>query len=197
MPALETVAGIRNDHFRDKVPIKAIARKRRVSRNTVRKAVREGPEAFGSAAGKRQPKPKLGPWIGDLERMLAERAALPRRERPTLTRIHEDPASLGCGAGYDSVRRHAAAWRERQAAEAPREAHVPLAFDPGEAFQFDWSAETAALGGTPVKAGRRTSAFATAGWRSFSPAAGRAWDARGRAQPGVRVLRRLLPARDP
>ncbi len=120
MPALETVAGIRNDHFRDKVPIKAIARKRRVSRNTVRKAE-----------------------------------------------------------------------------EAPREAHVPLAFDPGEAFQFDWSAETAALGGTPVKAGRRTSAFATAGWRSFSPAAGRAWDARGRAQPGVRVLRRLLPARDP
>ena len=46
MLALETVAGIRNDHFRDKVPIKAIVRKRRVFRNTVRKAVREGPEAF-------------------------------------------------------------------------------------------------------------------------------------------------------
>ena len=62
-------------------------------REALIKAVREGPEAFGSAAGKRQP--KLGPWIGDLERMLAERAALPRRERPTLTRIHEDPASPG------------------------------------------------------------------------------------------------------
>ena len=70
MLALETVAEIRVDHFRDKVPIKAITRKRRVSRNTVRKAVREGPEAFGSA-GKRQP--KLGPWTGELERMLAER----------------------------------------------------------------------------------------------------------------------------
>ena len=139
MLALETVAGIRNDHFRDKVPIKAIARKRGISRNTAGKAVREGPEAFGSA-GKRQPKPKLGPWIGEL----------PKRERPTLTRIHEDLAALGCKAGYDSVRRHAAAWRERQAAEAPREAHVPLVFDPGEAFQFDWSIETVVLAGTPV-----------------------------------------------
>lgn len=83
MLALETVVKIRADHFRNKVPIKAIARKRGVARNTVRKAVREGAEAFGRAAGKRQPKPKLGPWIGELERMLAESAELPRRERPT------------------------------------------------------------------------------------------------------------------
>ena len=114
MLALETVVKIRIDHLRNKVPIKAIARKREVARNTVRKAVREGAEAFGSA-GKRQPKPKLGPWIGELERMLAESAKLPKRERPTLTRIHEDLAALGCAAGYDSVRRHAAAWRGRRA----------------------------------------------------------------------------------
>lgn len=74
----------------------------------VRKAVREGSAAF-RIPGKRQPKPKLGPWIGELEQMLAESAKLPRRERPTLTRIHEDLAALGCCAGYDSVRRHA--WR--------------------------------------------------------------------------------------
>ena len=95
MLALETVAEIRADHFRDKVPIKAIARKRRVSRNTVRKVVPEGSEAFGSAAGKRQPKPKLGPWIGELERMFAEIAKLMRRERPTLMRVHEDLSALG------------------------------------------------------------------------------------------------------
>ena len=54
MLALETVAEIRIDHFRDKVLIKAIMRKRGISRNTVRKAVYEGLEAFGSA-GKRHP----------------------------------------------------------------------------------------------------------------------------------------------
>ena len=96
MLALEAVAKIRVDQFRDKVPIKAIMRKRGGARNTVRKAVREDPEAFGSA-GKHQPKPKLGPWIGELERMLAENAKLPRRERPTLTRVHEDLAALGAG----------------------------------------------------------------------------------------------------
>lgn len=74
MLALETVLKIRGDHFRDKVPIKAIAR------NTVRMAVWEGSEAFGSA-GKRLPKPKLEPWIGKLERMLSEHAKLAQRER--------------------------------------------------------------------------------------------------------------------
>lgn len=113
MLALETVAEIRENHFRDKVPIKVIARRWQISRNTVRKAIRGGPEAF-IRAGKRQPKPKLGPWIGELERVLAERAELPMRKRPTLTRIHEDLASLGCEASYDSIRRHAAAWCFRQ-----------------------------------------------------------------------------------
>ena len=110
MLALETVAEIRESHFRDKVPIKVIARRWQISRNTVRKAIRGGPEAFVRAK-KHQRKPKLGPWIGELERMLAERAERPMRKRPTLTRIHKDLASLGCEAGYDSIRRHAAAWR--------------------------------------------------------------------------------------
>ena len=108
MLALEMVVKVRGDHFRDNVSIKVIARKRGITWNTAPKAVREGPEAFGDAAG-RQPKPKLGPWIGELERMLAENTKLPRRERSTLTWIHQDLAALGCGAGYDSVRRHAAA----------------------------------------------------------------------------------------
>ena len=71
MLALETVVKIRNDHFRDKVPIKAIARKRRVSRNTVR----DGPEAFGSA-GKRQPKQGLGSG-SMIERSRSGRKTLP------------------------------------------------------------------------------------------------------------------------
>lgn len=50
MLALKAVVRVREDHFRDKIRIKVIARKRRVSRNTVRKATRKGPGAFGSAA---------------------------------------------------------------------------------------------------------------------------------------------------
>lgn len=67
MLALATIVKIRVDHFQDRVLIAAIRWKRRVSRSTVRKAVREGPEAFVSAS-EHQPKP--GPWITELERMI-------------------------------------------------------------------------------------------------------------------------------
>ena len=67
MLALATIMKIRVDHFQDRVLIKAIMWKRRVSRSTVRKAVREDPEAFVSAS-ERQPKP--GRWITELERMI-------------------------------------------------------------------------------------------------------------------------------
>ena len=52
MPALEKVAEIRDDHFRDKVPTKAIGRKRQVSRNTGRKVVRKVPNAAPSSGRK-------------------------------------------------------------------------------------------------------------------------------------------------
>lgn len=71
MLALDTVVNIRVDHFRDKVPIKMIARKQRVSWNTVRRTIRQDPGAFGNA-GKRQP--MLGLRGAELERMRSERA---------------------------------------------------------------------------------------------------------------------------
>lgn len=46
--------------------------------------------------------------------MLTENTKLPRRERPPLTRTRQNLAALGCGAGYDSVHRHAAAGGTRQ-----------------------------------------------------------------------------------
>ena len=71
-----------------------------------------------------------------------------------LLRIHEDLASLGYEGGYDAVRRYARAWRRRWRLLSPSQAFVPLSFDPGEAYQFDWSHEYARLSGvtTRVKA---------------------------------------------
>ena len=57
-------------------------------------------------------------------------------------------------AGYDAVRRYVRAWRRRWRLLSPSQAFVPLSFDPGEAYQFDWSHEYARLSGvtTRVKA---------------------------------------------
>ena len=101
-----------------------------------------------------QPMPKLGPWVEELERQLEANEKKARRDRLSLLRIHEDLASLGYEGGYDAVRRYARAWRRRWRLLSPSQAFVPLSFDPGEAYQFDWSHEYARLSGvtTRVKA---------------------------------------------
>ena len=153
MLVMETIAKIRLDHLVRGVPIKKIARDLRVSKNTVRKVVR-GDETSFSYERKIQPMPKLGPWVEELERQLEANEKKGRKDRLSLLRIHEDLASLGYEGGYDAVRRYARAWRRRWRLLSPSQAFVPLSFDPGEAYQFDWSHEYARLSGvtTRVKA---------------------------------------------
>ena len=149
MLVVETIARIRRDHLVKGVPIKKIARDLRVSRNTVRKVVR-GDETSFSCERKIQPMPKLGPWVEELERQLEVNEKKKRRDRLSLLRIHEDLAALGYEGGYDAVRRYARAWRRRRRL-SPSQAYVPLSFDPGEAYQFDWSHEYAVLSGTTTR----------------------------------------------
>ena len=150
MLVVETIARIRRDHLVRGVPIKKIARDLRVSKNTVRKVVR-GDETSYSYERKIQPMPKLGPWVDELERQLEANEKRPRRDRLSLLRIHEDLAALGYGGGYDAVRRYARTWRRRWRLLSPSQGFVPLSFDPGEAYQFDWSHEYARLSGVTTK----------------------------------------------
>jgi len=96
--------------------------------------------------------PKIGPWRGDLDDLLAENARRPKRERLTQIRIFEELRALGYDGGYDAVRRYAAAWSKAET-EASAAAYVPLSFDPGQAYQFDWSHEIVLIDGvtTTVK----------------------------------------------
>ncbi len=145
MLVVETIARIRRAYFVQGKPIKAICRELRVSRNTVRKILRSGATAF-EYERRVQPQPKLGPWRGELEKLLATNAARPARERLTLMRLFEELRGLGYAGGYDAVRRHAVRWRRQQSAMTAT-AFVPLSFAPGEAYQFDWSHEFVVIGG--------------------------------------------------
>ena len=146
MLVVETVGRIRRAYFVHKRSIRAIARELKLSRNTVRKAVRSGETKFAYERGM-QPRPKLGPWIDDLERLLSENEAQPGRERLDLIGIFEALRRLGYAGGYDAVRRYARA-RQRREGRNAAEAFVPLSFAPGEAYQFDWSQEIVVLNGT-------------------------------------------------
>ncbi len=101
----------------------------------MRKVLRSGETSFEYERGV-QPRPKLGRWSADLDRLLAVNAEKPARERLTLIRIFETLRDLGYEGGYGAVRRYAKGWpRKRSALTA--DAFVPLTFAPGEACQFD------------------------------------------------------------
>jgi transposase len=145
MLIVETIARIRRDHLDRGKSIKKIARELNLSRNTVRRVLRSGETALVYER-EVQPRPKLGVWTQDLERLLMTNSTAASRERLTLIRIFEELRALGYAGGYDAVRRYARRWsREHQSATA--EAFVPLSFAPGEAYQFDWSHEIVLLNG--------------------------------------------------
>ena len=148
MLVVETIGRIRREHRIKGKSIKEIARDLKVSRNTVRKVLRSGATSFEYMRVV-QPRPKLGAWHGDLDRMLSDNETRAARERLTLIRVFEELRGLGYQGSYDAVRRYAKKWRiERGAATA--EAYVPLSFAPGEAYQFDWSHEVVLINGTTV-----------------------------------------------
>jgi transposase len=151
MLVLETVLRIRREHGGGK-PIKAIARDLRLSRKVVRKAIRS-PESTFDYQRKVQPLPRLGPFQEQLDTLLTQNEALPRRDRLRMTRIHDLLQREGFEGSYDAVRRYARRWAEaqRKAPSSSVPAFIPLMFKPGEAYQFDWSHEDVEIAGKPMR----------------------------------------------
>src|ERR1700751_4527851 len=69
MLVVETIGRIRREHLVKGKSIKEIARDLKISRNTVRKILRSGETSF-SYEREVQPRPRLGRWKADLDRML-------------------------------------------------------------------------------------------------------------------------------
>jgi transposase len=148
MKGVDTIARIRREYLVGGQAIKAICRELHVSRNTVRKVLRTGETAF-EYEREVQPRPKLERWTAALEAILLRNSGKAVRERLTLIRVFEELRALGYDGGYDTVRRYARAWEKEHSASVAS-AFVPLSFDPGEAYQFDWSHEVALINGTTV-----------------------------------------------
>jgi len=148
MLIVETIGRIRREHLLKGKPIKEIARDLKISRNTVRKILRSG-ETSSSYEREVQPRPRLGRWKAELDRMLTANVGKAVRERLTLIRLFEELRGLGYDGGYDAVRRYARSWSRDHASQTAA-AFVPLSFAPGEAYQFDWSHEIVVMNGATV-----------------------------------------------
>jgi transposase len=148
MTGVETIARIRFEHFQNRKGIKRIARELGVARDTVRKVLRSQATEF-SYKRATQPLPKMGPWVETLTAILEAEAKVPRRERRSTQRLFEELRGRGYDGAHDSVHRFVRAWRDEHA-RAPVQAFIPLSFDPGEAYQFDWSHDAIELAGLPM-----------------------------------------------
>ena len=95
MLTVETIGKIRLKHRQGK-SIRSISRELRLSRNTVRKVLR-GDETEVSYQRSRQPYPKLGEYLKDLEGFLEEDQKLPVKRRRSAQVLFEDLAVLGYG----------------------------------------------------------------------------------------------------
>ena len=148
MLVVETIRKIRLLIQRDGHSIRRTAEDLGISRNTIRRVIR-GQETAFRYHRKSQPRPVMGAFVGRLEEALTEDGKLPKRQRRTAVVLFEQLQTEGYTGSYDSVRRHVRDWRRRQS-QLPAEVYIPLVFEPGEAFQFDWSHELVEMAGMPV-----------------------------------------------
>ena len=146
------VSAIRRWHLRDGIPIREIARRTGLSRNTVRKYLAR--KDLEPAYPSRKSPSKLDSYEETLTNWLFRESRRHRKQRRTVKRLYRDLVELGYTGSYDRVAAFARQWRQAQQEaklQAAKHAYVPLKFAPGEAFQFDWSEDWVKINGVSTK----------------------------------------------
>nr|MDA8251168.1 IS21 family transposase [Rhodospirillales bacterium] len=143
---------IRRWALRDQLSIRAISRRTGLSRNTIRRYLRSGTVEPKFKVPERPS--KLDPFAEKLSHWLKVEAGKSRKQKRTVKQLHADLVALGYEGSYGRVAAFAREWKaDRQRAQQTtgRGVFVSLAFQPGDAFQFDWSEDWAILGGERTK----------------------------------------------
>ena len=147
-----TLSVIRRWALREQLSIREIAKRTGLSRNTIRKYLRSGDKEPSYA--KRESVSRLDPFAEKLAQWLKTEAGKNRKQRRTLKQMHAELMELGFDGSYNRVAAFARDWarkRQEEQKTTGRGTFVPLVFEPGEAFQFDWSEDWAVLGGERTK----------------------------------------------
>jgi transposase len=92
------------------------------------------------------PEGKLTPFKVVLDQALKTDMHRPKNGRRTGRALFAQIQAQGYRGGYSAVTDFVRAWHE-QSSQSPSKAFVPLSFELGEAFQFDWSDEALVVGG--------------------------------------------------
>ena len=145
---MESSAKLRLRILRGGESIRSVSRSTGLSRNTIRKYLKDGsPPSY-----RRSQEPvrhKLAGFEGRLRDLFEQDQKLARRERRTAVALYEQLVGEGYTGSYSPVCRFVKALK----AEGSEllQAFIPLHFLAGDALQFDWSEEHVVLGGIPQK----------------------------------------------
>jgi len=143
---MDMIGKIRRLHSRKKKSVREISRITGLSRNTISKWLHgdvDGEPKYRRA----EQDNKLTPFCDELRQALLADARRPRHERRTAKALYAQIKLSGYAGGYSRVTDFVRQWRQQEGQAAVASAFVPLAFELGEAYQFDWSEEGMLVGG--------------------------------------------------
>ena len=149
MITMEMLGKIRRMHLRDKMSLHAIAKQTGLSRNTLRRWLREPDEAAVPTYQRTPGTGKLSAFYVTLELALKADAQRNKQNRRTAKALFAQSKADGYTGCYSRVTDFIREWRVSEG-KTPH-AFVPLTFELGEAFQFDWSDEGLVVGGNYYK----------------------------------------------
>ena len=145
MITMDMLGKIRRMFLRDKLSLHEITKRTGLSRNTIRRwlraAAQETPPTYRRAKGPG----KLTEFHAALEQALKLDAHRAKQNRRTVKVLFAQIKADGYGGGYSQLTAFIRGLRGRQGKQP--HAFVPLQFELGEAFQFDWGEEGLVVGG--------------------------------------------------
>jgi len=142
---MEMFGKIRRMYLRDKMSLHKIAKRTGLSRNTIRKWLRADEKAVPPKYCRTKATGKLSAFHGTLEQALKADSHRPKQNRRTARDLFAQIKADGYSGNYSQVTAFIREWRADEGKKL--HAFVPLKFELGEAFQFDWSEEGLVVGG--------------------------------------------------
>lgn len=152
---MDMIGKIRRMHRRDKKTKRQISRETGLSRNTVAKWLDEVQPEEPKYRREAVKATKLSAYEAELKQALKADGKRPKKERRTAKALFAQIKSKGYEGGYTRVTDFIRQWRQGEGQGEGQgdtaKAFVPLTFELGEAFQFDWSEDWALLGGKQTR----------------------------------------------
>jgi len=140
MITMKDLGRIRRWYYRDGLTIAEIVRKSGYARNTVKNWLKAAEGTEPTYRRRPADDTKIAPYAEQLTKALEIDARRPKRDRRSALKLFGELQKVGFDGDYSRVTAFVRQWKA-DGGQAKVNAYVPLRFELGEAFQFDWSEE--------------------------------------------------------